>query len=254
MSPNEVNLTEEQQKVVAQAERFAGELSTFKISTRQEYDKAGEFRVSIKTRYKEIENLRFSFTRPLDDLKKRWTAIFQTPLDKLMSADKALERGRLDYQREQERIRQIEQERLRKQAEAEEARQRKIKEEQERAWREKEEAARKEAERLAAEGKAKEAAKAQAEAEKAARIAAERRIQAESVQVVVPIIASTVTQTAGISGRKNWKFEITDENAIPRKYLVPDMVKIGKQVRACGDTIAIPGIRIYVEEGEAVRR
>lgn len=250
---NDLKLAPEQQEIVTRAETISGEVSTFVIRNQPEFDLAGERRKEIKATYKQIEELRFSFTRPLDELKKKWMEFFNVPLAKLDSADKVLERGRITYQQEQERKRQIEQEKLRRQAEAEEARKRREKEEQERAWREKEEAARKEAERLAEQGKAKEAAKAAAEAEKAAKLAEERRREAESVQVVAPVIASTIAQTAGISARKTWKFEVVDEKCVPREYLTLDMVKIGKRVRSCGDTISIPGIRIYSEEGEAVR-
>lgn len=249
----DLKLAPEQQEIIKKAETISGEISTFVIHNQKEYDQAGEYRKDIKTEYKQIEELRFSFTRPLEELKKKWIAVFQVPLDKLSKADKVLEAGRLSYQQEQERVRLAEQEKLRKQAEAEEARQRKIKEDQEKAWREKEEAARKEAERLLAAGKAKEAALAQAEAEKASQKAQERRLQAESVQVVAPVLASTVDKTVGTSIRKNWKAEVINVDLIPRKYMTPDLVMIGKQVRACGDTISIPGIRIYAEEGESVR-
>lgn len=262
---SELELNPEQQAIIKQAEVISGELANFKIHNQAEYDVAGDYRRNIKTTYKQIEELmRVNFTRPLDVLKKKWQDFFAVPLDKLTNADKILEAGRLTYAREQERIRLEAEEKLRKAAEAEEAKKRAIKEAQERAWREKEEAARQEAERLnkiareATNAKARaeaEAAaiKARAEAEKAAKIAEERRQQAENVRVVAPILASTVEKTSGISGRKYWKFEVIDENLIPRKYLIPDLVQIGKEVRAAGDTLNIPGIRIYPDDKESVR-
>lgn len=261
---SELELKPEQQAIVKQAEVIYGELSTFKISNQEEYDKAGEHRKSIKGTYKQIEELRFSFTTPLDELKKKWIAFFNIPLNKLSNADSILEKGRLTYSREQERLRQEAEEKLRKAAEAEEVRKRKIKEEQERAWREKEEAARKEADRLAqkareatnAKAKAEAeaaAAKARVEAEKAAKLAEERKQEAEDVQVIAPILAPTITKTAGIGAKRYWKFEIVDESLIPRKYLIPDAVKIGKEVRAAGDTLSISGIRIFPDDKESVR-
>lgn len=195
---NTLELKPEQQAIVKQADVISGELSTFKISNQQEYDKAGEYRKSIKGTYKQIEELRFSFTTPLDELKKKWIAFFNIPLTKLSNADSILEKGRVTYAREQERLRLEAEEKLRKAAEAEEARKRKIKEEQERVWREKEEAALLEAERLAKAGKVEEANKARLEAEKAAKLADERRQQTEEVRVVAPILAPTIEKTVGI--------------------------------------------------------
>ena len=250
---SQIELDADQKKIITHAEKITKDLSDFTIRNQEEYDRAGEYRKDIKIAYKQIEELRFSFTRPLDALKVKWTEFFAVPLSKLKAADTVCERERLIFFKEQERIRLEQEEKLRKAAEAEEARKRKIKEEQEAAWREKEEAARKEAERLEKAGKEAEAAKAREEQERAAEKAKERAQEAAEVQVVAPVLASTVEKTAGISGRKNWKFEIIDENAIPRKYLQPNLVQIGKEVRAAGDTLSIPGIRIYPDEKEVVR-
>ncbi len=259
-----MELKPEQQAIVKQAEIISGELTTFKISNQIEYDKAGDYRRNIKTTYKQIEELRLSLTRPLDALKKRWQDFFAPSLSKLDNADKILETGRLEYSREQEEIRQRQEAKLRAAAEAEEAKKRKIKEEQEAKWREEEEAKRKEAARqeaIAANAKSEKArkaaeeaaAKARAEADKAAKLAEERKEQAANVQVIAPTLASTVTKSNGIGARKNWKFVIVDETLIPRRYLIPDLIQIGKEVRAAGDTLNIPGIGIYSEDKEVVR-
>lgn len=253
MTTDTLELKPEQQAIVKQAEIISGELSNFKIHNQNEYDVAGDYRRSIKTTYKQIEELRLSLTRPLDALKKRWQDFFAVPLDKLSNADHILETGRLTYSQEQERIRKEAEEKLRRAAEAEEAKKRAIKEKQEAEWRAKEEAARIEAERFAKEGKAAEATKARAEADKAARLAEERRQQAEEVQVLAPILASTVNKSDGIGARKNWKFEVVNPDLIPRKYLIPDLVQIGKEVRAAGENLNIPGIRIFSEDKEVVR-
>ena len=53
--------------------------------------------------------------------------------------------------------------------------------------------------------------------------------------------------------RKIWKWEVTDLNAVPREFLVPDNAKITKEVRALKEKAKIPGIRIYQESSVAVR-
>jgi hypothetical protein len=47
--------------------------------------------------------------------------------------------------------------------------------------------------------------------------------------------------------RTIWKARIVNEKAIPREYLVPDMVKINGVVRALKGAINIPGVTAYEE-------
>ncbi len=219
MENNTMELTAAQQAIVEQAEEVSALATTFKISTQQEYDQAGEYRKNIKGAIKQIEELRFSFTRPLDQLKKKWMDFFNVPLTKLANGDGVLERGRLSFAREQERIRQEAERKL--QAEAEKK-------------------------RLAAEKKAAEA-RAAGDETKA------EKYEEKAAAVVAPVLAPMVEKTTGIGSVKRWKFEITNESIIPRRYLQPNLVQIGKEVRASGDLLNIPGVRIYAEEGEMVR-
>lgn len=92
-----------------------------------------------------------------------------------------------------------------------------------------------------AEGKVKEAAKIIEEAAKA-----------EVIVPPLPIIPAR-QQTQGISTREVWRFEITDPKALPREYLTPDLVRIGKVVQACKGETNIPGIRVFSEKIIAAR-
>lgn len=219
MVNNTMELTKEQQIVVEHAESISTQLTTFKISNQMEYDQAGEHRKTIKGAIKQIDEMRFSFTRPLDDLKKKWMEFFNTPVQKLEHADSILEKGRLAYAREQERIRQEAERKL--QAEAEKK-------------------------RLAAEKKAEEARASGNEAKA-------EKYEEKAAAVIAPTLAPMVEKTLGIGTVKRWKFEITNETLIPRRYLTPNLVQIGKEVRASGDMLNIPGVKIYAEEGEMVR-
>lgn len=261
---SELELKPEQQEIVRQAEVISGQLVNFKIHNQAEYDVAGDYRRNIKTTYKQIEELRLSLTRPLDALKKKWQDFFAGPLDKLSNADHILESGRLTYSREQEKLRAETEEKLRRAAEAEEAKKRAIKEAQEAKWRAEEEAKRKEAARLEAiaanakNEKARKAAeeaaaKARAEAEKAAKLAEERREQAANVQVVAPVLASTVTKSNGIGASKNWKFRIINSALVPREYLIVDDKKLGALARGTQGTVRVIGVEFYFEEKEIVR-
>lgn len=69
------------------------------------------------------------------------------------------------------------------------------------------------------------------------------RVQAEPRPIIIK--ETPTAKETGVSFREDWKFEITDESAIPRAYLVPDQVKIGKVVRAMKQATNIPGVRAY---------
>jgi len=215
-----LELKPEEQAIVKRAEDISTRISNFKITSQDEYNVSGEYLKSIKSTYKQIEDLRMSMTRPLDDSKKRIMDFFRKPLDILTNAEGVLKRGILMYQQAQERAR-IEQER-KLQVEAEKKRQEALA---------KAEAAR-------AEGK-------EAKAEK---------YEDKANGIIAPTLAPTVQKVSGISTKMVWKFEVIDEKAIPREYLIPDLVKIGKVVRSVGNTLPIPGVRIYPEETIAAGR
>jgi len=52
---------------------------------------------------------------------------------------------------------------------------------------------------------------------------------------------------AGMSVQTYWKFEIEDVAKIPREYLMPDMSKIGQEVRKRKGDTKIEGVRVYAE-------
>jgi hypothetical protein len=60
-----------------------------------------------------------------------------------------------------------------------------------------------------------------------------------------PVRTGSVRHTSGgsVSGRIEWKHEVTDPAAVPDKYKPIDEVQIGKDVRA--GAREIPGVRIY---------
>ncbi len=56
----------------------------------------------------------------------------------------------------------------------------------------------------------------------------------------------------GVTFREIWRFEITDEKALPREYLTPDLKKIGGYVSAMKGESNIPGVRVWAEKVVAV--
>ena len=119
----------------------------------------------------------------------------------------------------------------------------------------KREAAEKERQRIEAEALAK--AKAlEAEAAKAKTEDERDEILDKAVEVLTvadqkggDITASAVAPKAqGLTITDNWKFEVVSESEIPREYLTPDLVKIGRVVKALKGSAQIAGIRTYSEK------
>lgn len=71
----------------------------------------------------------------------------------------------------------------------------------------------------------------------------------EEPAYVPPVIVpkSTPKVQGGPVFRKVWKFRVVDPGKIPAKFMAPDQVKIGKYVRAMGESAKIPGVDIYQE-------
>ena len=184
------------------------------IRTMDDYVRAGEIMLTIKAIRKKI-------TDTFKPIKQKMDAAKQEVLDQERAADAPLKEAEallspqiINWNREQEKIRQAEEARLREIAR---------KEEEERQLQE----------AIMAEesGNKEEAA-----------VIMETPIQAPPV-----VLPKSVPKVQGMSIRDNWKFRITNEKLIPRDYLKVDEVKIGQVVRALKSQTNIPGIEIYNE-------
>lgn len=67
-----------------------------------------------------------------------------------------------------------------------------------------------------------------------------------------PVVPDAPVAT-GLSLRKVWKFRIKDAALLPREYLIPDEVKIGRVVRALKGDAKIPGVSVYSEDDVSSR-
>ena len=114
--------------------------------------------------------------------------------------------------------------------------------------RKEEERLRKEAEKKAEEKREREVKKL----EKQGKIEEAVELLDEPVAPVPPPVLPEVKMPKGVSKpRTVWKFRVKDETKVPRKFLKPDEVKIGKLVRALGKEADIPGVEIYPETSVA---
>jgi hypothetical protein len=67
----------------------------------------------------------------------------------------------------------------------------------------------------------------------------------EPVDAPVIILPKATPSVAGLSYREVWQYEVTDDAAIPREYLVRDDKKLGAVVRAMKGAAKIPGVRVF---------
>ena len=194
--------------------------SMLMITNQEKYENAAELLKTVKGMAKELEEARKKITNPLDVAKKAVMDLFRKPAENLEKAESTLKRIMISYTQEQEQIRREQEEKLRRQAEAEEARKRKAFEERAK--------------------KAEESGKAEK--------AEELRQKAAEVQVVAPVLASTVQKVAGVSMKKNWKARVINPMAVPREYLVIDEQKLNQVARATQGTLVISGVQFYSED------
>lgn len=215
----EVEITPEVKKLVKESENMLTIYQDYKILSQPGYADAGDDLKKIKAKAKEIEEVRRSITRPMDEAKAKVIDFFRHPIELLNKAETIIKRAILTYQQDQERKRKEEETRLQEQARKEEEKRRK-----------------------ALEAKA-EKAEAKGDTDKAE----ELKQQAEEVHVPVLIIPQ-LEKVEGIHTRKIWKYRIVDENKLPREYLMPNHKMLGEFAEATKGTIPVPGVEFYFSE------
>lgn len=216
MQPDIASNTEVQE-LAAQSDMLAQVALAYRVASPIEYANAGEELKKIKAAAKRLDDLRKTMTKPLDAAKKAIMDFFRTPETKLQQAESGIKRAMIAYSEEQDRIRREEQ-------------------------RKADEAARKEQEKLQAQ-----AAKAAAsgKVEKAV------ELETRAATVVAPIINREPPKVAGINMREAWKFEVIDERAVPREFLMVDESKIRKFVSNMKGDTQIAGVRVWSEKNLA---
>lgn len=268
--------TAELSRVPALATRTAAELEAqafgalevaqaYVIDSADMYALAGEELTNIATRRKRLEEARLSITRPMDAAKRAVMDLFAKPLATLESAEGMLRQGMLTWKRAEdervrkarelaeaaERQRQAELEEQRRQAEAAEA----------------EERRKAQAALQAGDTEAFTAAAQAAEEAAAVREAAEEAAE-EAAVAPPPMVATNTAKAAGVSSRSTWKAEVVDLNALITAaaaglakgdstlaaYLLPNTQALGMVAKGMKAAARIPGVRVYAEEGLAVRR
>lgn len=213
-------INQEAGQLTAEAMGLALQFAKYSVLTHEEYIEANNLLSGVKRKIKRLEDLRKSLTAPLDKSKSNIMDLFRPPTDALMGARDRIDAEMQMWRRKQETIRLEQERKAQAAARAEEEKQ-----------------------RLALLKKA-EKAEVKGNAEKAE----ELKEQAATVFIPPPVIASSIPKLEGMSVRVDWDFEVTDVAAIPREFLVADLVKIRGVVRAMKGTSSIPGIRVFSKE------
>lgn len=270
-------------QILSQLDQALAASDALQIDSDDAYEIAGIEAQAVNKFAKELEDHRFSITRPMDEAKKRAIELFRPSLEKANTIVQRLSRKMADYETKKRREREEAERKAREEAAAEAARQReeaeRIRREAERQAREAREAA-EAARRRAQEAADAEAAREAAEAEKAAQRAADEaaaaNIEATAVEqaadlvesMPVPVPVSAAPKVKGATKRTNWKFEVVDLHALIKAaaaaleegdksiamLLAPDSAAIGQRVRSMRDAMKVPGIRVFDEAGMAFSR
>lgn len=262
-------MTEPNYPEVAQATQLAAQsydtALAVKVDCPEMFEIAADELRGVVTRRKQIEELRLSLTRPLDESKKRIMDLFRVPTDRLVEAEKLLRDEMTAYQVAERQ----QAEAARREAEARAAAERA---EQERIQREADAARRKaeaDAEAARRAGDAEAARKAAESAQAAAAAEASARERVELADIAPPtVIATMQPKAAGVATRKTWKHEVTDFKALVLAaakraeagddflvgFLLPNDKALGTAAKSMQAKLAIPGVRAYAEDGLSVRR
>lgn len=200
---------------------------TIKIVSKDDYDMAFNYLKGVKALIKTIKD---HFKPHKDRAKAVHTALCddeKNKLQPLLSAEQKISRIMGEWKSEQERqARELQQRLIAEAREKEDKKRQKLLERAEKA-----------------EGSGKEAK------------AEELRQQAEDVAVFTPIVEASVERNAGEIRKTYYSFEIVDEMAIPREYLIPDTKAIGALVRAKKEQAEkmIPGIKVIATDKVTAR-
>lgn len=217
--PKEVEIS------IKESEAMLLNCEKIEITNNDQYQRAGEYLKSVKTKSKEIEKIRTSITQPINASLSAINSFFKKPQEILQKAEIKIKKSILDFQEKEERKRKVEEARLAEIARREEEKERKRLEQI--------------AERAVNSGKIE-------KAEEILDIA-------ESLHIPQQVAMPTFEAIKGVSTPTNWKWKLINIEDVPRKYLKLDETKITKMVIAIKDDFDIPGIKIYSEKTIASR-
>jgi len=210
----EIAARDDVREVTDETQKIIALAGSYQVANAEQYVAAGNELTRIAAAQKRIEAVRMTITRPMDAAKKAVLDFFRDPETKLETAKNTIKRAMIAYDEAQRRIREEEQ-------------------------RKADEIARKERERLEAQAR---------KAAESGKVEKADALEQRAAAIVAPVIHREPPKVTGINYRDVWKFEVTDERAVPRDYCVVDETKIRKIVQALKGDTNIPGVRVWSEK------
>lgn len=195
-------------------ETLLARVTNLKIRDQGAYSEAAGWLKSIKGFLKSIEDARTRITKPINDSLREVNAQAKEAAAPFVESEAKIKKAMIAYSDEQDRLAREEQRRQNEIAEKERRRLQEI------------------ADRAAAKGQETKA----------------EQFQERAQAVTAPIAQQAAPKVAGIAIPKVWVFEITDEDLIPREYLVVDETRIRRVVTALKGDTNIPGVRVFEQK------
>ena len=73
--------------------------------------------------------------------------------------------------------------------------------------------------------------------------------EAENQELIADTVeGSTISHISGAGIRRNWDVEITNEELLPRSFLVPDLIKLRAEARQMKENFLVPGAKSFIKE------
>jgi hypothetical protein len=186
-------------------------------------EKAGWNLGKIRAVEKELEDLQYSLTNPLEKRKKSIIAAFKEPKDKVLAVKDYLKKQVLRWSDHLEETQRKEQAELEAKAEAQQEAARAKLEAEARAVLEEDPFAFDEAEYI--------------------------EMEAQTLCVPTPILPAKKTIPFNASIREDWTFEVTEPELVPRQFLIPNEKALGVVAREQKENASIPGVRFFAKRG-----
>lgn len=93
---------------------MATKVKKLKVATTKDMVKASELLGAIKSRIKRIEEIRLTYTKPLNEALKKINSDFKGAMKPLEEMESEIKRAIIDFRTEEEKKRRVEEDRLRK--------------------------------------------------------------------------------------------------------------------------------------------
>lgn len=225
-----VKLVPEAEPLVHEVTEIASQARQIVITNAGQYQAASGELMRIKGVMKRIDEVFDPIVKKAHEAHKAAVAAKKSLTDQFVDAEKSIKRAMIAYDEEQERKAKELQEKLRKEAEAK-----------------------------AAEKKQELIDQADLAIELGADDEAEELLnQADSVQVLTPLVSSNTVSVGGIAKKKTWKARVTNPKLVPAYFGEFEIRKINEGqlnriAQMTGGAAKIPGVEFYEERGISAR-